>query len=185
MALTATMHHLQIGLSDVDRGVYEQLDLRLARHPSESLRYLFTRALAYCLAYEEGIAFSKLGLSSNDEPPVSVRDPQGNLVAWIDVGSPTAERLHKATKAAKRVALFTSTDLGLLQKEMASRSVHKLDEIELWLLTGHFLDALGARLDRTMKFDLTRTDGSLYVTLGKVTLEGTVTRASLNGVSIS
>ena len=91
MALTATMHHFQITLSDVDRGVYESLDLRVARHPSETMRYLVTRTLAYCLSYEEGIAFSKGGLSSAEEAPISVRDRTGVLRAWIDVGAPSAE----------------------------------------------------------------------------------------------
>src|SRR5580692_306737 len=100
MALTATMHHVEVELSDVDRGVYESLDLRIARHPSESGRYLVTRLLAYCLSYEEGIAFSKGGLSSADEPPIAIRDATDTLLAWIDVGSPSAERLHKAAKAA-------------------------------------------------------------------------------------
>src|SRR5262245_43082790 len=98
MALTATIHHFEIALSDVDRGVYETLDLRVARHPSESARYLFTRTLAYCLSYEEGIAFSKGGISSTDEAPITVRDLTGVLRAWIEIGSPSAERLHKAAK---------------------------------------------------------------------------------------
>ena len=46
MALGATVHRFQIDLSDVDRGVYEALDLRVARHPSESVPYLLTRTLA-------------------------------------------------------------------------------------------------------------------------------------------
>src|SRR3954468_7025427 len=140
MALTATIYHFQITLSDVDRSVYESLDLRLARHPSESLRYLLTRTLAYCLSYEEGIAFSKGGISATDEPPISVRDPTGVLLAWIDVGSPSAERLHKASKAAPRVALFTHVDLFLLQKEARSRPIHKVEQIELWRLEPKFLD---------------------------------------------
>jgi uncharacterized protein YaeQ len=52
MALSATVYHLQVDLSDVDRGVYEALDLRVARHPSETMRYLLTRVIAYCLCYE-------------------------------------------------------------------------------------------------------------------------------------
>ena len=68
MALGATIYRVEIALSDVDRGLYESLDLRLAQHPSESLRYLVTRMLAYALSYEEGIRFSKGGLSSTDEP---------------------------------------------------------------------------------------------------------------------
>ena len=31
MAPAATLHHLEIALSDSDRGVYESLDLRIAR----------------------------------------------------------------------------------------------------------------------------------------------------------
>src|SRR5436190_335435 len=123
MALTATMHHVEVALSDVDRGVYETLDLRLAQHPSEKMRYMLTRTLAYCLSYEEGIAFSKGGLSATDEAPITVRDPTGLLLAWIDVGSPSAERLHKASKAARRVALFTYADLGQLRKEAATKAI--------------------------------------------------------------
>src|SRR3954462_11918072 len=102
MALSSTVYHLQIELSDVDRGVYEAIDLRVARHPSETMRYLLTRVIAYCLCHEEGIAFSK-GLSTADDPALWVKDPQGNLRVWIEVGTPTAERLHKASKASPRV----------------------------------------------------------------------------------
>src|SRR5690606_37256332 len=73
MALGATNHVFSVRLSDVDRGIYETLELRLARHPSESADFLVTRLLAYCLEYTEGIAFSK-GLSDPDEPAIVVRD---------------------------------------------------------------------------------------------------------------
>jgi uncharacterized protein YaeQ len=179
MALTATMHHVEVTLSDVDRSVYEALDLRLARHPSESTRYLLTRLLAYCLSYEEGIAFSKGGVSSADEPPVSVRDATGLLVAWIDVGSPSAERLHKASKAAGRVALYTHADLALLRREAASRPIHRVEAIEVWRLEPAFLDALEALLDRSMKLEIARNDGRLYVTSRGQVIEGEATRASL------
>ncbi|MES1205287.1 MAG: YaeQ family protein [Pseudomonadota bacterium] len=103
MALSATVYHLQIDLSDVDRGVYEALDLRVARHPSETMRFLLTRVIAFCLCHEEGIAFSK-GLSTNDDPALWIKDMQGNVRAWIEVGTPSAERLHKASTAAQRAA---------------------------------------------------------------------------------
>src|SRR5829696_5173912 len=121
MALSATVHHFQIALSDVDRNVYETLDLRVAQHPSETTRWLLLRTLAYALSYEEGIAFSKGGLSSTDEAPLAVRDRTGILVAWIEIGMPSAERLHKASKAARRVAIFTSADLVQLRREAASK----------------------------------------------------------------
>jgi uncharacterized protein YaeQ len=179
MALTATMHHVEVTLSDVDRSVYESLDLRLARHPSESARYLVTRLLAYCLSYEEGIAFSKAGVSSTDEPPISVRDPTGILLAWIDIGSPSAERLHKAAKAARRVALFTHVDPFLLRREAESRAIHKVEAIEVWRFEPAFLDAIEAVLDRSTKLELARNDGGLYVTVGGRVIEGTIAGVSL------
>ncbi len=179
MALTATMHHFQITLSDVDRGVYESLDLRVARHPSETMRYLVTRTLAYCLCYEEGIAFSKGGLSSVEEAPISIRDATGVLRAWIDIGAPSAERLHKASKAAGRVALFTHVELPLLLREASSRAIHRVAEIEVQRFEPELLDALADKLGKNSKFELVRTDGQLYLTLDGGTLQGTLTRCSL------
>jgi len=179
MALTATMYHFQITLSDVDRGVYEALDLRVARHPSETLRYLVTRTLAYCLCYEDGIAFSKGGLSSAEEAPLSVRDATGVLRAWIDVGSPSAERLHKASKAAERVLLFSHVELSLLLREAKARPIHHIEQIEVYRFEPEFLDALAAKLEKNSKFELVRTDGQLYVTLAGETLNGTLTQCSL------
>ena len=63
MALTATIYRVSVELAHIDRGVYETLDLRLARHPSETLDYMATRLLAYCLEYTEGIVLTD-GVSS-------------------------------------------------------------------------------------------------------------------------
>ncbi|WAS90087.1 YaeQ family protein [Nannocystis punicea] len=179
MALTATLYHLQVNLSDIDRGVYEDLDLRIARHPSESLRFMLTRTIAYCLSHAEGIAFSKDGIASTDDPPIAVRDPTGLLLEWIDVGSPSSERLHRATKAARQVSLFTATSLTQLRRDAAAGAIHKADTIAVWLLDPAFLDALADRLDRKVRLELVRTDGRLYVTIGGETVEGPLTRDSL------
>ena len=177
MALTATIYRWQVSVSDVDRGVYEALDLRLACHPSESLRYLITRALGYCLSYEEGIAFSKGGISSTDEPPISVRDPTGLLLAWIDVGSPSAERLHKAAKAAPRVSVFTTLDLDALRK--GAQAIHKAASIQVFRIEPELVAALEARAERNLSFELTRSEGQLYVTVGSETFAGVVEQTQL------
>jgi uncharacterized protein YaeQ len=179
MALGATLYHLQIELSDVDRGVYETLDLRLARHPSESMAYLLTRTLAYSLLYEEGIAFSKGGLSSTDEAPLSVRDPQGNLRVWVEIGTPTADRLHKASKASPRLVVFTQHDPRLLVKEAGTREIHRADQIEVYSLPPKFLEQLGELSDRNARWTLMRNEGLLYVTVGAQTLTCELTKHAL------
>jgi uncharacterized protein YaeQ len=178
MALT-TIYHWKIALSDVERGVYEALDLRVAQHPSETLRYLVTRTLAYALSYEAGIVFSKGGVSSTDEPPISIYDPTGVLLAWIELGSPSAARLHKASKAARRVSLFTSSSTAQLKEEAEAGSIHHAAAIEVWELEEDFLDAIGDRVERTLAFELVRTEGQLYVTLAGKVLEGTIQKSSL------
>ena len=179
MALTATVYHVQIELSDVDRGVYESLDLRIARHPSESMAYLLTRTIAYALLFEEGISFSKGGLSSADEVPLAVRDLQGNLRVWIEIGTPSAERMHKASKASPRVVVFTQHDPRLLRNEAASRDIHKVDQIEVYALDPRFLDQLGALTERNARWTLMRNDGVLYATVGDKTLCCPVTKHEL------
>ena len=178
MAITATIYHVQIELSDIDRGVYESLDLRIARHPSESMAYLLTRTIAYALLYEEGLAFSKGGLSSADEPPLSIRDLEGILRAWIEIGTPSADRLHKAAKACPRVVVFTQNP-RLLLGQAATRDIHKADKIEITALDPKFLDQLGALTDRNDRWTLLRNDGVLYVTIGDKTVSGPVTRHAL------
>ncbi len=179
MAPNATLFRFVLTVSDVDRSVYETLDVRIARHPSETMRYMLTRTLAYALSWEDGIAFSKGGISSTDEPPIAVRDPTGLLLAWIDIGAPSAERLHKASKAARRVALFTASDLVNLRREVEARPVHAAEAIEVFRLEPRFLDAIEPHVDKHTKMELVRNDGALYVTLGATTIEGTITRETL------
>jgi uncharacterized protein YaeQ len=178
MALQATMHNVEVAVSDVDRGVYETLDLRVAQHPSETMRFLVTRVLAYALSYEEGIAFSKGGLSSTDEAPIAVRDPTGILLAWIDVGVPSADRLHKAAKAARRVEVYTS-ELSNLKRTVGGQKIHRLEEIAVWPFEPSFVDAIAAKMEKRTKLELTRNDGTLYVGAGGTTLETPLARISL------
>ena len=101
MAQTATIYNVTIDLSDLDRGVFETLDLRVARHPSETAEFMLVRLLAYCLEYQEGIALTE-GLSSGDAPALVVRDLTGRMTAWIEVGLPDAPRRPAAADAALR-----------------------------------------------------------------------------------
>ena len=178
MALTSTIYTFDIELSDVDRSTYESLSLRVACHPSETEEYLLTRVLAYCLEYEEGIAFSK-GLSDPDEPAISIRDLTGALRAWIEIGSPDAARLHRASKASPRVAVYTHKDPAQLLRAIAGERIHRAESVALYAVDRDLLADLAGRLDRRMKFGVSRSDGQLYLAFGSDTLTGTVERVAL------
>jgi uncharacterized protein YaeQ len=181
MALGATVHVFDVRLADSDRGVYETLALRLARHPSETAEFLVTRLLAYCLEHAEGLAFSKGGLSDPDEPALAVRDLTGALRTWIEVGTPEAARLHRATKAAPAVRIYPHRDAGPWLERLAGERIHRGDAIVVRAIDRELIDALAARLERRMEFDLAVTAGQLYVSLGAETLTGACEDRSLPG----
>lgn len=167
------MYVFAIQLAHVDRNVYETLQLRVPMHPSESAEYFVTRVLAYCLEYAEGIAFSR-GLSDPDEPSLAVRDLTGALKVWIEIGAPDAARLHKASKASPRVVIYTHKDPAQLQRQVAGEKIFKADAIELYAVDHELIDAVVARLDRRMTFDLSMSDGTVYLVHNGATLSGTV-----------
>jgi uncharacterized protein YaeQ len=178
LALTATLYNFEVDLSDVDRNVYEAISFKAAQQPSETDDYLIARCLAYALEYAEGIGFSG-GIAEADQPAIFVRDLTGALKAWIDIGVPDAARLHKASKAAPRVAVYTHKDPRTLIKALAGQKIHRVEQLELYALDRELIASLVARLDRRMRFELSVTDGYLYVTIGDETFSGTIERLSI------
>jgi uncharacterized protein YaeQ len=181
MALTSTIYTIAIELSDVDRGVYESLDLRAAMHPSESAAYLVTRVLAYALEYAEGIAFAAGGVSDADEPPVLVRDLTGRLVTWIEIGAPDAARLHRASKAAARVAVYTHRDLRNLLPQWRAAKIHRAEEIPVFTFEAGFIDGIAERLERRMKWTLSVTDRHLYLDVDGVAFSSEIGEVRVGG----
>ena len=179
MALPATMRRFEIALADSDRGIYEQLDLRVAQHPSESERYCVARVLVRALEHAEGLEFSKLGVSDDTEPALVQKDLRGDWLAWIEIGSPSADRLHKASKLAPRVAVYAWKQIPQLVEAIAERKVHRADELALYALPPEFLDGVAATLDRINKWDLAVTGGALYLTIGDKLFECTPERVAL------
>jgi uncharacterized protein YaeQ len=174
MALGSTLYTLDIALSHVDRHVYESLALRVPMHPSESPAFFVTRVLAFCLEYTEGIGFSR-GVSDPDEPTLFVRDLTGALQGWFEIGAPDAARVHKAAKAAPRVAIYTHRDPAMVRRAFAGERIHRADTIPLFAIDRDFIEAVAERLDRRQQWELTVTEGTLYLTVAGSMLTGAVT----------
>jgi uncharacterized protein YaeQ len=178
MALTATIYNFDIDLADSDRGVYDTLALRVARHPSESEDYLVARVLAYCLELTDGIGFSR-GVSDPEEPTIAVRDLTGAIAAWIEIGTPDADRLHKASKAASRVAVYVHRDPTQWLRHLAGARIHRAESVDVNSFDPRFIKALAEKLTRRMAFALTVSDRHLLVALDDGTFESGLTRHEL------
>ncbi|MGA0806621.1 MAG: YaeQ family protein [Pseudohongiellaceae bacterium] len=178
MALGSTMYVFTVELADADRGIYDSLEIRAAQHPSEAPEFLLARVLAYCLEYREGITFARGGVSDRDEPTLFARDLTGALTLWVEIGIPAAERLHQATKAAPRVAVYCHKEARLLDK-LRESAIHRADSIEIVVIPRDFLDALLQQLDRRIKLALTVSDGHWYCAVGDAAFDSQPERLRL------
>lgn len=167
-----------INLADVDRGVYQDLDLRVHLHPSEDTPYLLTRVLAFALEHKAGLAFSR-GLSEADEPAVWCKGPDGRVLDWIEVGAPAADRLHRAAKACERVVVWCHRRPDVLQQRCAKEKVHKGDRIVVVKVPAELLTALETKLDRNNKWDLSRHEGIVTVVVDGEAIEATLEQVPL------
>jgi uncharacterized protein YaeQ len=172
MALGATVLTFDIELADSDRHVYESLALKVAMHPSETQEYLWTRVIAYCLEYAEGIAFSKGGVSDPEDPPVMVKDLSGAFRVWVEIGAPDAARLHKAAKASPRVVLYTHKEPRTLLRGYEGARIHRGDEIDVYAVPAELLEALVAQLDRRVRCSLSVSGGELFFDFSGTLVQG-------------
>jgi uncharacterized protein YaeQ len=170
LAQTATIYNLTVDLADADRGVYETLELRVARHPSETAEYMLMRVFAYCLEYQEGVAFTE-GVSAGDEPAVVVRDLTGRMTAWIEVGLPDADRLHRGSKAAGRAAVYTHRPIDLLLRQLAGTKIHRAAEVPIFAFPPRFVEEVAGLLERRSRLSLSVTGGQLYLELAGRTFD--------------
>ena len=170
MALTATIYRISVELALIDRGVYESLELRVARHPSETAEFMLVRVLAYCLEYREGIEMTS-GVSASDEPAIVVRDLTGRVTAWIEVGLPDAARLHRASKQAGRVAVYTHRDVRQLLSQLEGERIHRADAIRMRSFDRFTIEAAADLIDRRTSFAVNVSGGELHLSFAERTFE--------------
>lgn len=164
---SVTLYRFKIELSDLDRGMYESLDFRVAMHPSETTDFLLTRVLAYALSYEEGLEFSPGGLSDVEEPAIKLPGKHGTVALAIEIGNPSGRRIHKNAKAADRFKVYTYKDPNSFLREISSfGAVHKAAEIEAYAIDPKFLDRVSNYLERENKWSLLVQDGALTLGFG-------------------
>ena len=178
MALTATIHHCRIQLANIDRNVYADFELRVARHPSETAEYMLARILAYALEYEDGIVLTD-GVGALDEPAVLVRDLTGRITAWIEVGLPDAQRLHKGSKLAGRAAVYAHRDPAQWLAQIAGEKIHRAAELPVYQFERGFMQAASAALERRSALSISLTEGQLYLDIDGKSYGSVVIRHAL------
>lgn len=183
MALTATLRRYEISIADSDRNVYEAVEWRAAQHPSETDRYLAARIVARCLEHAEGLDFTK-GLDADDEPALWQKNLRGELERWIEVGSPSTERLHRASKTGAALVIYAYKQPDKILKDAVAFGAHKVEDWRVVELDPAFLDRIAQRTDKVNRWDIAISGGQLYLTIGKDLLESTVTTHTTSSLGL-
>jgi len=159
MALTATVRKADLQISDIDRGYYASHNLTLAQHPSETDERLMARVFAFALNATERLEFGR-GLSADDEPDLWLRDYTGDIELWVDLGQPDESRIRKALGRSRRVQVLTyggrASDLWW---ERSGKALQRNTALEVVDLPAEFVDAFGASIQRSMRWDVLVQDG--------------------------
>lgn len=171
MALRATVYKAELAVSDLDRGVYGQHVLTLARHPSETEERLMVRLLAFALFADEALSFGR-GLSAEDEADLWQRDPTGVIERWIDVGLPDERTVRKACSRAHEVVVlaYGARRVDAWWEENAA-AFARLENLSVLTLTAAETAALESLAARSMVLSCTVQDGLVWLASGDATVE--------------
>ena len=175
MALKATIHKAQLQLSDMDRHVYGEHSLTVARHPSETDERMMLRILAYALHVPSDdlrgrLEFSK-GLSDVDEPPLWQLDLTGEVVHWIELGQPDERRLRQAHGRAERVTVISYASSTPVWWSGIQNKLQRTPRLAVWQIPADQAQALAALAERGMQWQVSIQDGTAYVSTEKGAVE--------------
>jgi uncharacterized protein YaeQ len=166
MALKATIFKADLSIADIDRGVYTDHALTIARHPSETDERMMVRLLAFALHADERLEFGR-GLSAEDEPDLVRRDLTGALEQWIDVGLPDERDVRRACGRAREVVVYAYGGRATaLWWDKCAPALARQPSLAVWEVPQEASEGLVALTARTMALQFTVQDGHVLATDG-------------------
>jgi uncharacterized protein YaeQ len=163
LALKPTIYKFKIMLSDMDRDYYEPVALTIAQHPSETVERMMVRVLGYCINAQERLTFTP-GVCAPDEPDILLKGLDDQILLWIEVGEPSAEKIKKATRVAKEVKVYSFNSKAEAWWNIEQKKFAGL-RAEIYRLDWHAVQTLASMTERTMDCSMTISGNSAYISM--------------------
>jgi uncharacterized protein YaeQ len=168
MAIKSTIFKAALQIADMDRAVYVDHALTLARHPSETDERMMARVLAFALQTpaddHDGALQIARGLADDDEPDLWQHSLAGELRHWIEVGQPADERrLIRASGRAERVTLYCYSASALIWWSGIAPKLARLRNLQVWQIPAAESQALAGLAERSMQLQVTVQEGQVWV----------------------
>ncbi len=175
MALKATIHKADLQLSDIDRGIYGDHPITIARHPSETDERMLIRLLAFALNVpadnEHGALEFAKDMWDADEPGLWQKDLTGYIAHWIEVGQPDDRRLLRASARVGRVSVYSFSASTPVWWNGIESKLTRARNLTVWQIPAEQSQELAALAERTMELQVTVQDGAIWVGNGTRSIE--------------
>jgi uncharacterized protein YaeQ len=179
MALKSTIFKANLSIADIDHAYYADHTLTLARHPSETDERMMIRLAALALnahklqtecGGDATLAFGA-GLSSPEDPDVSLRDYTGQTRLWVEVGQPEDKPLSKACGKADQVVVYCFHHAAEVWWRGIETKLTRLHNLSVFRVPATASQALAALAQRSMQLQATVQEGNLMFSDGAGTVD--------------
>lgn len=167
MAIKATIHKANLQIADMDRSVYVDHAVTIARHPSETDERMMVRLLTLALNLpadqDQGTLELAKDLWEADEPALWRKDLTGQIVHWIEVGQPDDKRLMRASGRAGRVTVVSFSHSTPIWWAGIANKITRARNVEVWQFDAAESQALAALATRSMQLQVSVQDGAVWI----------------------
>jgi uncharacterized protein YaeQ len=148
----------------MDRQVYEDHNLTIACHPSETASRMMLRILAFALQSGERLEFGR-GISADDEPDLWRKSLIGDIDLWIDLGTPDESRIRKACGRSAQVLIYCYGDRAVpIWWQKVSATASRFKNLQIYQIDDEAYDALATMTAPGMTLQCTISDGTIFLT---------------------
>lgn len=180
MALKATIYKATVQLADMDRNVYADHELTIARHPSETDERMMVRILVFALNAptdnDHGLLEFAKDIWDSEEPTLWQKDLTGQMQHWIEVGQPEERRLLQCSGRARRASVYSFASSTPQWWSGVANKITRARNLSVWQIPNEQARTLATLADRSMKLDVTVQDGTIWVGNGRQSVEVSLQR---------
>ena len=162
MAIGASIYKVNINLSNFNTHYYQDFNLTMAKHPSESEARMMFRLLAFVYCAHEDLEFTK-GLSTANEPELWQKNLSGDIVHWIELGQPDDKRIRQSASKSEKVSIFTihhNTAIEWYDKVKGKIKSEKVNVLHFNIVENGPIDKF---VERGMRLSCTIEDNHMYL----------------------
>ncbi|MWJ28198.1 YaeQ family protein [Halomonas sediminis] len=170
MAQKARVIRVQLQIADMDRHYYQDHNLTLAQHPSETDERLLVRLLAFALNASENLAFSS-NLSDEGEPELSEKNLHGDIELWVAFGQGDEKWLRKASQKAKQVKVYAYGERSVpIWWQQNEKALKRYKNLQVWEIPEAALKEMTQLTSRSMQLQCTINEQQIWLSDGSTSV---------------